>query len=126
LKKIERNKKFSLFNRLKELKEIFCAKVIIKLDSIIIKCSDKNHILKVQKELEDAEEIKNFSKQFNENKELLRDEIYNLKDENEYLKCSISSLFEAYKFKDYEHMSKIFSNLGLTNKTKFIKDKNNE
>lgn len=103
----------NFFKFIYELKQNFCRRVIIKLDEIISKCSTKEDKEYIDNMLDEAEEIKTFSKKFYENKEGLKLGIDELRRQNEEYKTIIYGLFFHYKNKNYIEMKKIFDMLGL-------------
>jgi uncharacterized protein YhdP len=101
-----------LFKFLKEKKQIICNKLIVKLDKIINKCSSKNDKLIVEQLLDEAEDIKQFSKKFYENKEILKLSIDELRVQNDNYKTILHGLFIHYKNNNEKEILKIFKLLG--------------
>lgn len=114
MKKIESNS-FNIFERMKLAKMKFCAKVIIKLDKIIIKCSSKELVEEVKRKLDEAEDINKFSEKFYQNKDELATYIQNINEDNEYYRRVIIELNQAFNNKNYLLVSKIFEDIGLKN-----------
>lgn len=115
MKHIE-HKSLGLFERIKLSKRIFCSKIILKMNSIILFCSLKEDIEKVEKDLNEANEIKQFSQKFNEDKEQLREEILRIRELNLTYKDTLLSLHSAYIEDDYALMNCIFESIGLEKK----------
>lgn len=102
----------SLFKFIYELKQRFCRKIIIKLDKIISKCCSKEDKEFIDNMLDEAEDIKTFSKKFYENKEVFKLGIDELKRQNDNYQTIIHGLFIHYKNKNDNEIKNIFKLLG--------------
>ena len=111
MNQIEFNK-LTFCQKVRFRKRNFCNKLINFLDKIITKCADKDDLEAIEKRLDTAEEMENFSEKFYENKDNLEYGINELQTKANKYEWMINELFVLHSRKDFEKMESFFETHG--------------